>query len=115
MPFPSTVTHPLRKGNTQPENRETGSALREGLLWYDPDPVRTLPEKIGRAARRYAEKFGVAPNVVYLNPETATGFRGTGVRTVIETDFGGQEIVSLDFKLSPYILPNHFWIGVAEV
>jgi hypothetical protein len=38
-----------------------------GLLWHDGDASRPLEEKIGRAARRYREKYGREPNTCYVH------------------------------------------------
>ena len=38
-----------------------------GLLWHDGDAARPLEEKIGRAARRYREKYGREPNTCYVH------------------------------------------------
>ncbi|HLF27197.1 MAG TPA: hypothetical protein VJG32_12750 [Anaerolineae bacterium] len=42
--------------------------MREGLLWFDDDPRRRIDEKVQQAAARYRQKFGVTPDVCYVNP-----------------------------------------------
>lgn len=73
--------------------------MKFGLLWYD-DSRMAVEEKIDRAAQRYYEKFGVRPNVCYINPKTLNGDQGTHKRVKVVT--------------ATNILPDHFWIGVAE-
>lgn len=74
--------------------------MQIGLLWFDGDPGRGLVAKIEDAARRYREKFGVAPNCCYVNQAAWTG----------------DAPVSAALRIVPAvnILPNHFWVGVEE-
>ena len=44
-----------------------------GLLWHDGDAARPLKEKIGRAARRYLEKYGREPNTCYIHAGAGEG------------------------------------------
>ena len=74
------------------------SNMKIGLLWFD-DSRRPIGEKIGQAAERYRQKFGRWPNCVFVNPGTLGNFRSPN----------GLQVVAAD-----NILPNHFWIGVAE-
>lgn len=76
-----------------------GCDVDEGLLWYDDDPGRDLAEKIGRAMRRYQQKFGVAPDVCYVHP-SALGGNGHGQKV------GGVRVAAL-----PSVLRHHFWLG----
>jgi len=81
--------------------------MKEGLLWYDDNPGRDLAEKIGRAARRYRQKFGTPPNICYvhrsvLHPQAETG--NGKVRKV-----GGIRV-----SPSPTVLLHHFWLGREE-
>lgn len=41
--------------------------MNMGLLWYD-NSAEDLKEKLGRAVRRYRERFGADPNVCYVHP-----------------------------------------------
>jgi hypothetical protein len=71
------------------------------MLWYDDDKVRTLTQKIERAAAYYRAKYGRAATECYVNPvmlgagspESVSGVRLVSSRTVIK---------------------NHFWLGVGE-
>ncbi len=37
--------------------------MKQGLLWFDNEPKRSLQEKIARATERYVQKFGQQPNI----------------------------------------------------
>lgn len=76
--------------------------MRQGLLWFDNDPKRTLQEKVALAAERYFRKFGQHANACYVNPSMFPeqgGLLANGVRVVA----------------AHYVLPHHFWIGVAPI
>ena len=73
--------------------------MNDGLLWYDDDPGRDLAEKIGRAMRRYQQKFGAAPDVCYVHPSALAG-NGHGQKV------GGVRVAAL-----PSVLRHHFWLG----
>jgi hypothetical protein len=72
--------------------------MKEGLLWFDDDPKRSLDEKIVRAATRFQARFGFRPTTCFVNPR----------------DFEGKpaEIAGLQLKTAPNVRPNHFWLGV---
>ncbi|HID86222.1 MAG TPA: hypothetical protein EYP55_02460 [Anaerolineae bacterium] len=97
--------------------------MKVGLLWYDDDPKRPFAEKIEAAARRYREKFGVRPNTCYVNPaslpEVANVRRPTvreveGPETPASVREGNGRLRQIKVVTTPIILPNHFWLGVAE-
>lgn len=46
--------------------------MLSGLLWFDDDARRPLPQKIAQAATRYRERVGYIPTVVEVNPQQAT-------------------------------------------
>ena len=75
--------------------------MREGLLWFDDDPKRDLAQKVGRAVRRYRQKFGRPPNVCYVHPSLLEG----KTRRV-----DGVLVLPL-----PSVLRHHFWVGEREV
>jgi len=75
--------------------------MKEGLLWFDDDPKRDLAQKVGRAARRYRQKFGRPPNVCYVHPSLLEG-RARRVN--------GVHVLPL-----PSVLRHHFWVGEEEV
>lgn len=73
--------------------------MREGLLWFDDDPRRGLEEKVRQAAARYLQKFGVAPNVCYVNDKTI--------------DQAEVRVDSVRVRPAPTVRPHHFWVGRA--
>ena len=82
--------------------------MKEGLLWYDDNPGRDLAEKIGRAARRYRQKFGTTPDVCYVHPSVLSpgGTSGGNGKT---HKVGGVLVEPL-----PSVLRHHFWVGREE-
>jgi len=76
--------------------------MKEGLLWYDDSPSRELAEKVGRAARRYQRKFGVAADVCYVHPKTlGDNNKPRKVSGVIVAPLAS-------------VLRHHFWVGQEE-
>lgn len=75
--------------------------MQAGLLWFDSDPTRPLAAKATAAAERFTEKFGVLPDVCYVNP------RSLKEEEVVIPFHEGK------LRLTPAsnILVNHFWIG----
>jgi len=76
--------------------------MKEGLLWYDDNPGRDLAEKIGRAAQRYRQKFGAAPDVCYVHPSTLSG------------NGNGHKVGDVCVSPLPTVLRHHFWLGREE-
>jgi hypothetical protein len=74
--------------------------MKVGLLWYDDDPGRDLAQKVGRAVRRYRQKYGRQPNVCYVHPS---------VLEKNERHLGKMKVAALTS-----VLRNHFWIGEEE-
>lgn len=74
--------------------------MKEGLLWFDDDPARSLTDKVGRATKRYRQKYGRAPDVCYVHPKM----------------MGGAEAQLGDVRVLPActVQPNHFWLGVLD-
>ena len=79
--------------------------MKEGLLWYDDNPGRNLAEKIGRAARRYRQKFGTAPDTCYVHPSTLSG---------APPPDGGRKVAGVCVSPLPTVLRHHFWVGREE-
>jgi hypothetical protein len=50
--------------------------MKEGLLWYDNDPKRSLSVKVDQAVTRYRARFGRKPTVCYLNEVDLNGHAG---------------------------------------
>lgn len=82
--------------------------MKTGLLWFDDDPHRKLEEKVLRAAAHYERKYGQAPDVCFVHPSVfgRNGKRGerSGVRKAGE----------VEIRAGCSVLPDHFWLGVAE-
>lgn len=86
--------------------------MKEGLLWYDGDPGRNLSEKIKRAAQRYRQKYGAAPNICYVHPSVVSAPVPTAkgkVEARKVQHVGGVQVASL-----PSVLRHHFWLGREE-
>lgn len=87
--------------------------MKIGMLWFDDDPKRPLEEKIERAAQRYKEKYGVTPNLCYANPRTVGDEQPT-MTVKVASNKVGKTAAQVTLKQARSILPNHFWLGVAE-
>lgn len=85
--------------------------MNTGMLWFDDDPNRTLEEKVERAALRFREKYGVAPDICYANPHTVPDAERAVALKQATTRAGGTAKIML--KQARSILPNHFWLGIA--
>lgn len=75
--------------------------LKEGLLWQDAGDA-DLASKVGAAAQRYQDKFGVEADTCHVNPGMLPKHATTPRRV------GNIKVLG-----DPSILPNHFWVGVA--
>lgn len=75
-----------------------------GLLWFDPSPIRDLTDKIGQAARRHRQKYGVEPNLCYVHP-SALSDNEKPIRRVGDVKVSGRSTV----------LVHHFWIGIDKM
>ncbi len=81
-----------------PSSAGEGFGMQSGLLWFDDNPRRSLADKIETAAGRYRERFGRAPNICFVHPQTLEGVEQLPAHVrVIER---------------ASIQPNNFWIGV---
>ena len=87
--------------------------MKTGLLWFDDDPRKQLEEKVQRAATHYEHKYGRAPTLCFVHPSVLDGNgalakrRKLGKRSSVKA--GGVEI-----RIGRSVLPNHFWLGIAE-
>lgn len=70
-----------------------------GMMWYDPDPSASLPEKVNTAVVYYRRKYGVQPTHCWINPRMIAGTVQMPPCVVI-------------VKTSPSIMMDHFWLGV---
>jgi hypothetical protein len=76
--------------------------MKQGLLWFDNDPRRSVEEKITQAVERYAQKFGRQPNTCYVNPQMVAASEEPRVLRKVRV------------VTAQNILPHHFWLGVAR-
>jgi hypothetical protein len=75
-----------------------------GLLWFDNDPRRGIEEKVLRAAAHYLQKYGHQPNICFVHPGMLAG---NGRPPVLRAG-------EVEVRPGRAILPDHFWLGVAE-
>ncbi len=89
--------------------------MKVGLLWYDDDPGRDLAEKVGRAARRYRQKFGTSPNICYVHRSVLHPSASSGQASQGETGNGKvRKVGGVRVSPSPTVLRHHFWLGREE-
>ena len=81
-----------------------------GLLWFDDDPRRGLEDKVGRAAKRYREKYGRWPNTCYVHPQVVTDHLGQELR-LAGTRKSHDKIRVIS---APNILLHHYWLGESK-
>lgn len=63
------------------------------LVWYDPDPGRTVAEKIQAALDAYRRRFSAAPDLVLVNAADAA------------------DLVGVEVRSERTVQPHHFWVG----
>ena len=73
--------------------------MNVGMMWFDDDPKTTLVDKIERAAKYYRQKYGLNPNVCFVNPSLLP-----------------EPAPKVNIAIVPYqpILKWNFWIGIRE-
>ncbi len=74
--------------------------MKQGWLWYDNDPKKTLEAKLAEAAQRYKLKFGIEPSVCYINP----------------AQLGSKEAAKGKVKLisASAVSPNYLWLEIEK-
>lgn len=74
------------------------NGLKEGMLWFDNTPKKSLVQKIDDAMQYFTDKYGRVPNACHIHP----------------TMLGNENIedAPVEIKVDQGILPFHFWIGV---
>jgi len=70
--------------------------MNTGLLWFDNDPKKSIADKVTAAATYYQHKYGLLPNLAFLNPKTCPNPQPVGL---------------IQLRTIRSILPNHIWIG----
>ena len=70
--------------------------MREGLLWFDPDPKLAPEAKLAAAAARFAERFGRPANCCHVHPD--------------------QQFVDPTIAVvpDPAVRRHHLWVGRDE-
>ena len=71
-----------------------------GMLWYDADTKQDLAQKVARAAEHYRAKYGVSPNLCFVNPA--------------QLPAGAASAAGVQVRPARTVLRNHFWLGVGE-
>ena len=71
--------------------------MNTGMLWFDNDTKTALNERVVRAVKYYAEKYGRVPNMCMISP------------TDLEKEI---EIGGVMVRPWRSILPHHMWIGI---
>lgn len=71
-----------------------------GMLWCDPDPKKSLLDKVNHAAAYYFAKYGQRPNAAYVHPSAVAGDA--------PLERAGSVIVRPDRK----VIKGHMWLGV---
>ncbi len=69
------------------------------LIWFDNDRKRPLRAKVQAAVERYEERFGVAPELVLLNPAQAS------------TE---EMIAGIPTRTTPLVSRDHFYVGTED-
>ena len=85
--------------------------MKTGMLWFDDDAKRSISEKVERAAVHYREKYGVAPNLCYANPNVLAD---SPAAVQPSAAAGNKGLACITLKHARSILPNHFWLGVSD-
>lgn len=77
--------------------------MNTGLLWYD--NKNPLVAVIAVARARYIEKFKCAPNIAYINEDTAPAEQ--------ESLRAAFSPLKLKIETKRIIQPHHVWLGVS--
>jgi hypothetical protein len=81
-----------------------------GMLWFDNDRKADLNIKVNRAITYYQKKYGLKPNLCFVNPcmisTNGNGNDGLKSNGKIKMENG------IEIRESISLLPNHFWLGI---
>jgi hypothetical protein len=72
--------------------------MKQGFLWFDNDPKKTMESKLAEAMNRYKTKFGAAPTVCYVNPS--------------DVDASLQNHGKVKLVGTIAVLPHHLWLEI---
>ncbi len=75
--------------------------MKSGLLWYD-NSSKSIADKIEAAAKRYREKFGIAPDTCFVNPRD------------LEQASKPKPNLKIQIATKATIMPNHIWLGMSK-
>ena len=73
--------------------------MHTGMLWFD-NSKRSTKEKIQEAVNYYVKKYGIMPDLCWMNPKSLD-----------------KDIPQIDgLSIRPYrpVLPGHIWIGIED-
>jgi len=77
--------------------------MKEGMLWYDNNAKATFTQRILQAVDYYQHKYGKNPTSCLVHPKA------------LQMDQNlAESHIPVNVKAAPYVLPNHFWIGIDE-
>ena len=74
--------------------------MKTGILWFCDGEEQSLSEKIGQAAHHYEAKYGIRPDLVFVNPSMLLG--------------QAINVPGIAIKSTNMILPNHLWLGRSQ-
>jgi hypothetical protein len=74
--------------------------MNVGMLWFDNDPKANLEAKIARAAGYYEKKYGLAPDLCFVNP------------VMLNNGSMRAKTGEIEVRGNRSVLPNHLWIGI---
>lgn len=74
--------------------------MREGMLWFDNSDTRPIVDKVIRAADYYHSNYGTRPTLCFVHPTALLA--------------GPVQVEGIEVRTTNSVLPNHFWLGVAE-
>lgn len=77
--------------------------MKTGMLWFDSDPKRDLPEKIRRAEAYYHQKYGRAATVCQIS--LAEALAEAAIPEAVD---------GISIRASALVLAHHLWLGVEE-
>jgi hypothetical protein len=86
--------------------------MKIGMLWFDNDQNTSIPSKVKRAASYYQKKYGVDPDICYVNPVMVNGGNGKKSNHQELSELDQINVDQIQVLENDQVLPDHFWIGV---
>ena len=74
--------------------------MQPGLLWFDVDPSVDLAKKIATAALFYQDRYGLMPDLCFVNP------------SVLPCKL--HMTMGIEIRTNRQLRPEHFWLGQAR-